>query len=151
MERMIRFSWVAFTDRCILCKTCFKNCPMQAIESEEKDNVLILRINDRVCIQCEVCMEVCPVDKALIGINEIVRESVSNSISDEKVYCKRCGLPFTSRRMLEYIVDGFPNFLYLNDNIRQMSLIKNRILPEEEQDFVCPDCLAKEMYGEKDR
>lgn len=46
------------TSNCVLCKACVLNCSAHAIEEVEKT----LRINQKKCIQCYCCRELCPND-----------------------------------------------------------------------------------------
>ena len=52
------------TSSCILCKTCILNCSANAIEEVGRS----LKINERKCIQCYCCRELCPKDA--VGIKK---------------------------------------------------------------------------------
>ena len=44
-------------DSCVGCGLCLKNCPVEAINGEQKE---LHMIDQEICIQCGVCYEVCP-------------------------------------------------------------------------------------------
>ena len=46
-------------DKCVGCTICKKNCPVEAIEGELKENHKV--IEDK-CVGCGVCAEKCPKD-----------------------------------------------------------------------------------------
>ncbi len=52
------------TSSCTLCKTCILNCSANAIEEVGRS----LKINERKCIQCYCCRELCPKDA--VGIKK---------------------------------------------------------------------------------
>ncbi|WP_406656252.1 DUF362 domain-containing protein [Methanolobus sp. ZRKC2] len=66
---MIRFFGEQFTVRpridiskCIQCGACIMNCSAKAIENEDGN----LRINDKKCILCYCCRELCPEDAVTV-------------------------------------------------------------------------------------
>jgi Pyruvate/2-oxoacid:ferredoxin oxidoreductase delta subunit len=50
-------------EKCVLCETCVKKCPMSAIskkQSESEDNEEYIIVNKEYCIGCGVCAVNCP-------------------------------------------------------------------------------------------
>jgi len=50
-------------EKCILCLTCIRACPYQAIEITDDG----ARVKISECVGCGVCVKVCPVQAILIG------------------------------------------------------------------------------------
>jgi len=62
-------------EKCIHCGTCFKNCPVEAIEKTSKDDVDIYRVNPSLCISCGTCIANCPQEAiAFAEVNEGKKE-----------------------------------------------------------------------------
>ena len=51
-------------EQCCGCGTCFELCPKQAITMEiDEEGFLYPKINDALCIRCEICVKYCPFSK----------------------------------------------------------------------------------------
>ncbi len=51
-----------FTDKCITCGACFRNCPAGSINLKDK------KIDNELCIRCLKCVSVCPKQAITYGI-----------------------------------------------------------------------------------
>jgi ferredoxin len=47
--------------KCIHCGTCFKNCPVKAIDKNKVDDTDVYTIDPKKCISCGTCIKNCPV------------------------------------------------------------------------------------------
>lgn len=58
LRRQLTVKPIINTSKCELCKACISNCSVHAIEEIGKS----LKINEKKCIQCYCCRELCPND-----------------------------------------------------------------------------------------
>lgn len=65
-------------EKCIGCGECFRVCPMDAIEIEDKKAV----VNNEICVNCLSCIKVCKFNAL---------EELKNTNTDS-VVCKNCGV-----------------------------------------------------------
>ena len=85
-------------ENCILCNMCMLNCPPGAIEiKRDKDGGTWTIHYDR-CINCMICVEVCPVDALYNDDTEpfrVVEDRISATLSGRvpMVSCPICGKP----------------------------------------------------------
>lgn len=47
-------------DRCTGCSLCVGKCPKNAIHIEDSIKAYNARIDERLCVNCEICREICP-------------------------------------------------------------------------------------------
>jgi len=55
-----------------LCRSCYQNCPILD-EAIKMDNELRPVVNDRKCVGCGICENVCPFDPAAITVRFVDR------------------------------------------------------------------------------
>ena len=49
-------------DKCTGCHACYNVCPRNAIKMiEDEEGFLIPKIDEKLCIHCNLCKKVCPV------------------------------------------------------------------------------------------
>ncbi len=91
--------------RCSLCLACVNVCNAGAMRAVQDD--FSLRFNPSFCINCGLCVELCP-EKALSS--EMVQQ-IEESFFDEKLlardepmHCRRCGKLFGNRRVFDEVV-----------------------------------------------
>ena len=58
------FTPVIDNDVCTLCGTCAQMCPMEAIHTKDKEEVMAINLDD--CIGCGVCAANCPMDAIVL-------------------------------------------------------------------------------------
>ncbi|MDH5806798.1 MAG: 4Fe-4S dicluster domain-containing protein [Candidatus Verstraetearchaeota archaeon] len=93
-------------DKCIGCKACYFICSGRATNVFDKENKRIIDIFLFRCTFCAHCQELCPEEAIKLTQNfEVVffNESPQAHISTELelLTCKKCGRPYTTKRMLE--------------------------------------------------
>ncbi|MGB9586858.1 MAG: DUF362 domain-containing protein, partial [Armatimonadota bacterium] len=71
LHRLLRNHMVSrptlIEDKCTLCRTCVKACPVNAIRSKGKR----LRFDYSVCIRCYCCQEVCPQEAIELRMSDL--------------------------------------------------------------------------------
>ena len=52
-------------ERCVGCRSCEQSCPKHCISFvEDKEGFLYPEVDDKKCIECKICLKVCPCENA---------------------------------------------------------------------------------------
>jgi ferredoxin len=100
--------------KCIGCMACSNTCPEKLITLSNLRGRRVLRFGD-MCgrHECSRCIEACP--EEALSFTEAGGElgESPQAVSFEMACCQRCGVPFTPRRLLDALLNRFPDFLKL--------------------------------------
>lgn len=67
-----------FTDKCITCGACFRNCPAGSINLKDK------QIDNERCLRCLKCVSVCPKQAITYGIYKDINKDNSQPFSQSR-------------------------------------------------------------------
>ncbi len=70
-------------ENCIGCKLCIDNCPVDAIDFNEKNKKA--NINQEKCIGCSKCMAICPKNTIQLPWDKIENNKKGNQILQERI------------------------------------------------------------------
>jgi len=121
---------------CTLCMACASVCPVQALQAGgEKPQLNFIEDN---CVQCGLCEQSCP-ERAITLEQRFVfsatQRKLSQNLNEEEPFaCIRCGKPFTTRRMIDHMVDKLAGH-WMYDNEEALSRLK-----------MCENCRVEHMY-----
>jgi ferredoxin len=123
-------------DLCTLCMACASVCPVQALQAGgEKPQLNFIEDN---CVQCGLCEQSCP-ERAITLEQRFVfsatqRKLPRNLNEEEPFACISCGKPFTTRRMIDHMVEKLAGHWMFN-NEEALSRLK-----------MCDNCRVEHMY-----
>ncbi|HEY7677899.1 MAG TPA: 4Fe-4S binding protein, partial [Candidatus Methylomirabilis sp.] len=119
---------------CTLCGACAFVCPTQALERDERRNVV--EFTHLRCVACGMCEPACP-ERVITLHRELYLERAALRpqvvAEDAMVACGRCGKEYINRRALETIEARVLGMLELGDTFAGH---RRQILR------LCPDCRA---------
>lgn len=127
-----------YVDRgaCTLCFACASVCPVQALQAGgEQPRLNFIEDN---CVQCGLCEQSCP-EQAISLESRFVfsatRRKQASVLNEEQPFdCIRCGKPFTTRRMLDHMIEKLSGHWMFKDK-RALSRLK-----------MCENCRVEDMY-----
>ncbi len=145
-------------ENCIRCGACAVVCPALAITVEDRDDGKRVITRDYArCIFCGQCLALCTTKDGIEFTNEFAMatlniEESKEEITDELVYCQRCGKPITTKKHLEWIYRKLGTKAYANPTVflavhgeQGLSEIppearKEMPLREDWYKILCPSC-----------
>lgn len=95
---------VNVNDSCTLCGVCSRKCPTNALKIVYSEKIVKLVVEPHRCVGCNYCVKVCKEDAIRVSkVNnyEYLKEDYSYVASEDEIaFCKRCGKPIDSKRMI---------------------------------------------------
>ncbi len=128
------------SEHCSLCLACVNVCSTGAMKANQED--FSLRFSPSACINCGLCIELCPEKVLKAEVIEQIDDGFFNErllAQDEPMYCKRCGRLFGNRKVYDEVKRRLMEaglfqergkFLHLCENCRVIAMFEE---PMKEQ------------------
>ena len=119
-------------EKCIGCGACAQVCPPRLISITDQDDERMLELDYSRCTYCGRCQDVCPTGAAHLSqefeLATDSREDMKLRVFLKMAFCKSCGAPFATCRLLEKIENEFsPEWVTVKEEPPQWLRL-------------CPDC-----------
>ena len=125
------FAEVKIGEECTFCDACISMCATDALKKEGDK----LTFSYPKCIACTLCEKACPENaikiEKVLDVEKLSNENYLPIYEAELIKCKKCGKPFTSKKILDKIlalkIDMDRELLYYCEDCRAEMAVRKMI------------------------